>query len=76
MKFSKANIEEKLDLVRPFLAEDDGYVELVDITTEGQVQIRLKGNCSNCSMKENTIKLGIENILKQFFPEISVVEVK
>ena len=76
MKFSKANIEEKLDLVRPFLAEDDGNVELVDITTEGQVQIRLKGNCSNCSMKENTIKLGIENILKQFFPEISVVEVK
>ena len=76
MKFSKANIEEKLDLVRPFLAEDDGNVELVDITAEGQVQIRLKGNCSSCSMKENTIKLGIENILKQFYPEISVVEVK
>jgi Fe-S cluster biogenesis protein NfuA len=76
MNISKAEVEEKLELVRPFLAEDDGNVELVDITKEGQVQIRLKGNCSNCSMKENTIKLGIENILKQFYPEISVIEVK
>jgi Fe-S cluster biogenesis protein NfuA len=76
MNISKCDIEEKLDLVRPFLAEDDGNVELVDITEKGEVKIRLKGNCSNCSMKENTIKLGIENILKQFYPEVSVVEVK
>lgn len=76
MNISKAEVEEKLELVRPFLAEDDGNVELVDITDNGEVRIRLKGNCSSCSMKENTIKLGIENILKQFYPEISVVEVK
>lgn len=76
MNISKAEVEEKLELVRPFLAEDDGNVELVDITEMGEVRIRLKGNCSSCSMKENTIKLGIENILKQFYPEISVVEVK
>lgn len=76
MKFSKADIEEKLELVRPFLAEDDGNVELVDVTKDGNVMIRLKGNCSSCAMKENTIKLGIENILKQFFPINSVLEVK
>lgn len=76
MKFSKTDIEEKLELVRPFLAEDDGNVELVDVTAEGKVLIRLQGNCSSCSMKENTIKLGIENILKQFYPTISVQEVK
>lgn len=76
MNIALADIEEKLELVRPFLAEDDGNVELVDVTSDGKVKIRLKGNCSNCSMKENTIKLGIENILRQFYPEISVVEVK
>jgi len=76
MKYSKKDIEEKLELVRPFLAEDDGNVELVDITADGDVMIKLMGNCSNCSMKENTIKLGIENILKQFFPINSVKEVK
>jgi len=76
MKFSKADIEDKLGLVRPFLAEDDGNVELVDITEAGDVLIRLQGNCYNCSMKENTIKLGIENILKQFYPINSVKEVK
>jgi len=76
MNISKTEVEEKLELVRPFLAEDDGNVELVDISEKGEIKIRLKGNCSNCSMKENTIKLGIENILKQFYPQISVVEVK
>ncbi len=75
MKFSKKDIEEKLDLVRPFLAEDDGNVELIDVTEDGNVLIKLKGNCSSCSMKENTIKLGIENILKQFFPIKSVQEI-
>ena len=76
MNISKTEVEEKLELVRPFLAEDDGNVELVDITEKGEIKIRLKGNCSSCSMKENTIKLGIEHILKQFYPDISVVEVK
>lgn len=76
MKYSRKDIEEKLELVRPFLAEDDGNVELVDITADGDVLIKLMGNCSSCSMKENTIKLGIENILKQFFPINSVKEVK
>lgn len=75
MNISKTEVEGKLDLVRPFLLEDDGNVELVDIK-DNVVKIRLKGNCSNCSMKENTIKLGIENILKQFYPDIVVQEVK
>lgn len=76
MNYTLEDIEEKLELVRPFLAEDDGNVELVELSDDGKVFIRLKGNCSNCSMKENTIKLGIENILKQFFPIHSVQEVK
>jgi Fe-S cluster biogenesis protein NfuA len=66
-------LDEKLNLIRPFLAEDDGNVEVVEITKEMDVIIRLLGSCSLCTKKENTIKLGIENVLKQFFPEIRTV---
>lgn len=69
-------INEKLDLIRPFLKADEGDVELVEITEDKKVVVRLIGNCSFCTMKGSTIKLGIENTLKQFFPEIKeVVEV-
>lgn len=69
-------LDEKLNLIRPFLAEDDGNVEIVEITKNNDVLIRLLGSCSLCTKKENTIKLGIENVLKQFFPEINqVIEV-
>ena len=69
-------LDEKLNLIRPFLAEDDGNVEIVEITENNDVLIRLLGSCSLCTKKENTIKLGIENVLKQFFPEINqVIEV-
>lgn len=72
----KEDVDEKLDLIRPFLAEDDGNVELVRITKDSDIHIRLVGSCSVCSKKENTIRLGIENLLRQFYPDIRhVVEV-
>jgi Fe-S cluster biogenesis protein NfuA len=73
---TKEELDLKLELIRPFLIEDEGNVELVEVTKDNNVHIRLVGNCRNCLKKENTIKLGIENILKQFFPEINkVVEI-
>jgi Fe-S cluster biogenesis protein NfuA len=59
--------------MRPFLQADGGDVELVDITSEMEVKLRLKGNCSSCEMSSMTMKAGIESGLKNALPEIKSV---
>ncbi|MFN4972876.1 MAG: NifU family protein [Bacteroidota bacterium] len=66
-------IELALNSMRPFLQADGGDVELVDITSEMEVKLRLKGNCSSCEMSSMTMKAGIESGLKNALPEIKSV---
>lgn len=64
-----------LDSIRPFLNKDGGDIELVDVK-EDVVYVKLIGNCNGCPMSFSTMKLGVENTVKQFAPEIrSVLEV-
>jgi Fe-S cluster biogenesis protein NfuA len=63
-------IEIALNSMRPFLQADGGDVELVDVTEEMEVQLKLIGNCSSCSMSHMTMKAGIENGLKSAIPQI------
>lgn len=69
----RERIEKALDKVRPMLAADGGNVELVEVTTEGIVKLKLKGSCGCCPMSSMTLKMGIERILKQEVPEIKEV---
>jgi len=69
----RERIEKALDKVRPMLTADGGNVELVDVTADGVVKLRLKGSCSCCPMSSMTLKMGIERILKQEVPEIKEV---
>jgi Fe-S cluster biogenesis protein NfuA len=66
-------IEIALNSMRPFLQADGGDVELVEITKEMEVRLRLKGNCSSCEMSGMTMKAGIENGLKNAIPQITNV---
>ncbi len=66
-------IEKALDKVRPMLAADGGNVELVEVTSDGIVKLRLKGSCGCCPMSAMTLKMGIEKILRQEVPEIKEV---
>ena len=66
-------IEKALDKVRPMLIADGGNVELVEVTTDGIVKLKLKGSCGCCPMSSLTLKNGIEKILKQEVPEIKEV---
>lgn len=68
------NIKEALEEVRPFLQRDGGDVEFVDLTDDNVVQVRLLGHCAGCMHAQQTIKGGIERILKEKYPEISSVE--
>lgn len=74
---NKVELEQKIEIalnsMRPFLQADGGDVELVDITEEMEVQLKLIGNCSSCSMSHMTMKAGIENGLRSAIPQITRV---
>lgn len=63
-----------LDKVRPALQADGGDVELVEVTPEGVVKVKLIGACAGCPMSQMTLKMGIEKLLKEEVPEIREVE--
>jgi len=62
-----------LEQLRPFLHDDGGDMELVDITDDGTVHVRLMGACSDCSMSAMTLKAGLEDAVKKIAPEIQRV---
>jgi Fe-S cluster biogenesis protein NfuA len=70
-------IEEKIEIalngMRPFLKADGGDVELVEVTSDFEVRLRLLGNCSSCSMSHMTMKAGIESGIKTALPFVKSV---
>jgi Fe-S cluster biogenesis protein NfuA len=69
----KERIEAVLARIRPLLQNDGGDVELVDVSEDGIVKVRLKGACAGCLMSQMTLKQGIEAALKQEIPEVKEV---
>jgi len=69
----KEKVEKALEKVRPMLAADGGNVELVEVTNDGIVRLKLTGSCGCCPMSQMTLKNGIEKILKQEVPEVKEV---
>jgi len=67
-------VEKALVKVRSFLQADGGDVELVEITEEGVVKVKLTGACGGCPMASMTLKAGIEKTLKEEVPEVKRVE--
>jgi Fe-S cluster biogenesis protein NfuA len=69
----RSTVENTLNTIRPMLLQDGGNVELVDVTADGVVKVRLVGACGSCPMSTMTLKNGIEARLKQAIPEIKSV---
>jgi Fe-S cluster biogenesis protein NfuA len=67
-------VERIIDLIRPSIQDDGGDVELVDITDEGIVKIRLHGACVGCPSSQMTLQMGIEKNLRQRVPGVAGVE--
>lgn len=70
----KEKVEAALEKVKTMLANDGGSVELVEVSADGVVKVRLTGACCGCPMSSMTLKMGIEKILKQEVPGIKKVE--
>ncbi|HCK99261.1 MAG TPA: hypothetical protein DHW42_04045 [Candidatus Marinimicrobia bacterium] len=70
----REKVEKVLEALRPFLQADGGDVELVDVSDDGIVKVRLTGACGSCPMSTMTLKMGVERKLKEEIPEVKAVE--
>lgn len=69
----KDRVQEFIDMIRPYIQNDGGDVELIDVDERGVVSVRLHGACVGCPSAQMTLKMGIERNLKERVPEISEV---
>ena len=70
----KEQVEKALDEIRPMLQNDGGNVELVDVSEDGTVLVRLQGACSGCPSATITLKQGIERAIMEEVPGVKTVE--
>ncbi|HJN79309.1 MAG: NifU family protein [Phycisphaerales bacterium] len=66
-------VEQVLEAIRPAIQADGGDLELVDVTGEGEVHIRLLGACIDCPSAHLTLEVGIEQNLMARIPEVTKV---
>jgi Fe-S cluster biogenesis protein NfuA len=69
----RERVETALKKIRPFLQRDGGDVELVEVTEEGEVRVKLTGACGGCPMATMTLKHGVERTIREEVPEIKSV---
>lgn len=68
-----AQIEKLFDeQIRPALAAHNGNVEVIDVDNN-VLFIKFYGGCQGCSSSKATVKGGIEQLVKQNFPDIMEV---
>jgi len=70
----KEKVEAALEKVRPWLKADGGNVELIGVTDDGVVKVKLTGACGSCPMSQMTLKMGIGKVLRKEVPEIKDIE--
>lgn len=75
-----ADIKQKSDLfdriqrcidekIRPFIQMDGGEIELVELTPEKILKVKLHGACHGCMASSVTLQLGVQNALNEEFPD-------
>jgi Fe-S cluster biogenesis protein NfuA len=69
----KNRVEDVLEDIRPVLKADGGDVELLDVSDDGVVKVKLTGACGSCPFSLMTLQNGIANRLKDEIPEVKEV---
>ena len=67
-------ITSAIETVRPYLKADGGDVELIDITDDLVVKVRLTGACDGCPFSMMTLRAGIEQAIRRNVPEIKELQ--
>ena len=68
------NVKSIIDQIRPYLQQDGGDVEFVELTADNVVKVKLQGACGTCPHAKMTLKNGVEQTIKHYLPEIDHVE--
>jgi Fe-S cluster biogenesis protein NfuA len=63
-----------IESVRPYLVADGGDIELVEVTDDNIVKVRLLGACEGCPFSIMTLKAGIEQAIKKEWPQLKALE--
>ena len=67
-------VKEVLETIRPMLQRDGGDIELVEVTADNVVKVRLQGHCAVCPGARMTLEGVVARVLKESYPEIVAVE--
>jgi Fe-S cluster biogenesis protein NfuA len=70
----REEVLEAIDTIRPYLQADSGDLELIDITEDAIVKVKLTGACAVCPMFLMTLRAGVERSLMRQVPSIKRVE--
>ncbi|MFJ8851852.1 NifU family protein [Streptomyces sp. NPDC102437] len=72
----ETRVERALESVRPYLGSHGGDVELLAVTDEGTVRLRLLGSCDGCPSSSVTLRLAVQGAVEAAAPEITSIEVE
>jgi Fe-S cluster biogenesis protein NfuA len=68
------DVKTAIEEIKPHLQADGGDVELVEVTEDGVVKVRLLGACAGCPMRQMTLTQGITNFIKKKVPEVKEIQ--
>lgn len=69
----RERVVKALDRVRPYLQSDGGDIDLIDVTDDLTVKVKLRGACHGCPFSMQTLKAGVEQAILKEVPEIKKV---
>jgi Fe-S cluster biogenesis protein NfuA len=69
----KERVMKALERVRPYLQSDGGDIDLIDVTDDLTVKVKLTGACQGCPYSMQTLKAGVEQAIMKEVPEIKKV---
>ncbi len=67
------DVNRVIDEIRPILQADGGNIEVVSVSDDGVVRVKLKGACVHCPSSIMTLKQGVEKILMEQIPQVKEV---
>ncbi|MGD8539335.1 MAG: NifU family protein [Candidatus Aminicenantes bacterium] len=68
------DVKKAIEEIKPHLQADGGDVELVEVTEDGVVKVRLLGACAGCPMRQMTLTHGITNFIKKKVPQVKEIQ--
>lgn len=67
------DVRKALEIIRPKLETDGGGIELVTVSDDGKVEVKLTGACDSCPMATLTMKWTVEKFLIDTVPGVKEV---